>query len=61
MNAKRCDRCQGYYDIPSNGRPYKLIRSVRVTSTTIENSIDLCNSCYADLVSWLEEKEGEQR
>lgn len=63
MDAKKCDRCGTYYELPAAsdevaGLPFNgldLIRSVTDEKDMVDvyKSVDLCPTCCAKISDWL--------
>lgn len=55
-NAKKCDRCGGYFDISSNNfNRLSLYNSYRTSDNG--KMFDLCPTCMANLRTWLDGKD----
>ena len=51
MNAKKCDRCKRYYDMPSFEQGVAVYANE--TGWKGGKELDLCDECTEKLVRWL--------
>lgn len=55
-NAKKCDRCGGYFDMSSSGfNRLLLCNSGRISNN--DKVFDLCPTCMNNLRTWLDGKD----
>ena len=55
-NAKKCDRCGSFYDLPKDGEEN---RAYNIINTATRRFIDLCEDCQTSLESWINSKEAD--
>lgn len=57
-NAKKCDRCKGFYELykgirgKRNGNLFS-VNSARLTSSSIDVCFDLCPACMKETIAFL--------
>lgn len=51
MKARQCDRCMEFY-VPDK-EPKVTVRKKAETKPRYTKSLDLCENCQKDLITWL--------
>lgn len=65
MKATICDRCsKAYFEENKRGKRKYTMRVIKPETTNKQMSrgaeIDLCETCYAELVNWFEKSQNKQ-
>ena len=65
-NAKKCDRCESYYDKNKGVKSINgcFVRGIRLETSGPCRNLDLCDSCISELYTFLgldkEEEENDE-
>lgn len=55
-NAKRCDRCNRFYNHYEEKKPgFKMVK-ISQTSSNYKKNVDLCPKCLEELEDWFDYK-----
>lgn len=55
-NAKRCDRCNRFYNSNDDFKPHYKMVSISPKPSNYKRNVDLCQDCLKELENWFEYK-----
>lgn len=61
MNAKKCDRCSIYYDVPSIDGRHSIVEVCSHNGIGQVSYYDLCPECTTALIAWIRSAPNSQR